>query len=104
MEGRDALALLHHRGSTIARPHPHEQVKVIGLDSQRQDGPSTLSTLAFDQLSAACRYWPQQHRLAAAWAPDEVGDNQVGALLVARVLLWLLHGPILLQNKPHSKG
>src|SRR5262249_34450175 len=33
MEGCDALALLHHLGGAVARPHPHKQVDVVRLNS-----------------------------------------------------------------------
>jgi len=59
---------------------------VIGLDSQRQDGPSTHSTLAVDQFPAACRYWLHQHCLAALGTPDEMIDNQVDAVFVSLIL------------------
>src|SRR5215470_1870650 len=59
---------------------------MVRLDRQRQNLPTPLSTLALDQLPAACCHWSHKHRLAALGAPDEVIDDQVDAMLVSLVL------------------
>src|SRR5258708_7441923 len=104
MKGRAALALLHDFRGAIARPHPYKEVDMIGLDSERQNLPPMLRTLTCDQLPAACGHRLYQHRLAAAWAPDEVIDDEMDAVFISLVLVCLFHGLHSTTEKTNRHG
>src|SRR5215831_10304697 len=92
MERGNAFALLDHLSGAIAGPDPHNQVEVIGLDSERQYLPALLSTLALQQLTTPRRDWPNEYRLPAARTPDEVIDDEMDAVFISLVLVCLFHG------------
>ncbi|HEX9415020.1 MAG TPA: hypothetical protein VF916_16070, partial [Ktedonobacterales bacterium] len=73
----------------VAGPYPHEQVDAVRLNRQRQHLPALLRTLALDQLPTAGGHWSDQHRLAAARAPDQVLDDEMNAVLIPLVLMSL---------------
>src|SRR5260221_5452448 len=105
MTGRGALTLLDHLGGASTRPYAHQQVTVVRLDRQRPDLPSLLVALpSFGQFPAPCchrphrPHRPHQHRLATAWAPDEMVDDEMvddemDTVFIAMVLVRPVHIP-----------
>jgi hypothetical protein len=59
---------------------------MVRLKRHRQHLPALLRALALDHLTTPRRHWSRQHRLAAPGAPDEVGDEEMHAVLVSLVL------------------
>src|SRR5260221_242482 len=63
-----------------------------------------LGALGLDHLLAAYGHRPHQHWLAATRAPEEVGDDEMDALLVALLLVCLFQTANIPHNRPASKG
>lgn len=77
---------------------------MVGLNGEGYHLPPFLSTLAFEQLPTPCRHWPHEHWLAAAWAPDEVLDDEMDAVFLSLVLLCLFHGLFSPTNKTNRQA
>src|SRR5262249_56780911 len=90
-EGGTALACFHHCGAS-ARPHPHDPVAVIGRHGAGEHVPPPLGALARTQRTEPLGYWPHQHWLAAAWAPDPVIDDELNAVVISALLVCRMHG------------
>src|SRR5262249_32341582 len=103
-EGREALARLHHVRGASARPHPHNQVDVIRLESQCQYLPPLLGALPFEHLPAACRHGPHEHRRAAAWTPEARGEEELDAVVIALLRVCLFHGLYSTAEKTNRPG
>jgi hypothetical protein len=77
---------------------------MVRLERQSQHVPALLGALARDQLTASRGHWTDQHRLAAAWAPEEVREDEVNAVLVSLALVCLFHMPSIPRYRPLGKG
>src|SRR5260221_9645149 len=62
-----------------------------------------LGALGLDHLLAAYGHRPHQHWLAATRAPEEVGDDEMDALLVALLVALLLVCLFQTANIPHNR-
>jgi len=65
---------------------------MIRQNRQRKHLPALLRALAFDHFPTSRRHWSHQHQLAAAWAPDEVINDEMDAMFISVALVCLIHG------------
>src|SRR5437879_5009928 len=100
----DAFAFLHYISRTCGREAPHKQMKMVGLNSQCEDGPSFLLTFLLNQLLASFSYIPNQHRLSPSRTPDEMIDNKVNMVLIPLVFKCLFHGMTIHEARQYVKG
>ncbi len=59
---------------------------MIGLNSQRENRPSFHEALLTKKMLTASFDLAYQDRLAAAWTPDEMIDDEMHTVLIALVL------------------
>ena len=82
---RESLTFFNHRGSRVAGPHANKQVDMIGLNSQFDNLPPSLSTHLLDKRATILGDVATQHGFSPLWAPDEVVDDEMHAVFVSLI-------------------